>query len=154
MENNKEREDESLKDEMTSIQGEARMVLPGIQALFGFQTVVIFNERFQDLPDSAAWAHVLALALNALAIALVMTPAAYHRMTKPREITRHLVELCSRLITVGMVPLMCSLALDMYVILVAATEKQALAIAGALGALCIIAGLWFAFPLLDRDKRK
>jgi hypothetical protein len=29
---------------------EARMVLPGIQALFGFQLIAVFNERFAQLP--------------------------------------------------------------------------------------------------------
>ena len=28
---------------------EARMVLPGIQALFGFQFITVFNERFRQL---------------------------------------------------------------------------------------------------------
>jgi hypothetical protein len=44
------KEKESLKEEMTSVIEEARMVIPGVQALFGFQTMAVFNVRFEGLP--------------------------------------------------------------------------------------------------------
>jgi len=39
-------EPESLKDQATHILDEARTVLPGIQALFGFQLIAVFSDRF------------------------------------------------------------------------------------------------------------
>jgi hypothetical protein len=42
-------EQESLKDEIANLIEEARMVLPGIQALFGFQLIAVFNDGFRDL---------------------------------------------------------------------------------------------------------
>ena len=62
---------------------EARMVLPGIQALFGFQLIAVFNDRFMDLAASERVVHVWSLVLIALSIALIMTPAAYHRICEP-----------------------------------------------------------------------
>ena len=59
---------------------EARMMLPGIQALFGFQLIAVFNERFHQLTEADQVLHYIALLLVALAIAIIMTPAAYHRL--------------------------------------------------------------------------
>ncbi|GAC1430502.1 MAG: hypothetical protein NVSMB6_29390 [Burkholderiaceae bacterium] len=36
---------------MTSVVEEARMVIPGVQALFGFQTIAVFNNQFGELSD-------------------------------------------------------------------------------------------------------
>jgi hypothetical protein len=38
---------ESLKDAVQQTLDEARMVQPGIQALFGFQLIAVFNDGFQ-----------------------------------------------------------------------------------------------------------
>jgi hypothetical protein len=61
---------------------ECRTVLPGIQALFGFQLIAAFNPGFaQKFSLGEQRLHLLATALVALAIAAIMTPAAYHRQT-------------------------------------------------------------------------
>ena len=56
------------------------MVLPGTQALFGFQLIAIFNSTFKELSFSWQLVHLIALFFCATAMALTMTPAAYHRM--------------------------------------------------------------------------
>ena len=38
---------------------ESRMVLPGIQALFGFQLIAGFNQRFQELPGAEQSLHYM-----------------------------------------------------------------------------------------------
>jgi hypothetical protein len=43
-------------DEQADIE-EARMVLPGIQALFGFQLIAVFNERFKELTKDEQLIH-------------------------------------------------------------------------------------------------
>jgi hypothetical protein len=55
------------------------MVLPDIQALFGFQLVAVFEPSFFELLSPVEQTlHLLALTLTAIAIAFVMTPAAFH----------------------------------------------------------------------------
>ena len=59
---------------------ECRMVLPGIQALFGFQLVSVFTDSFaRNLSQPEKQLHLVALGIVAVAVALVMTPAAIHR---------------------------------------------------------------------------
>jgi hypothetical protein len=48
---------ESLEDEATHATDEARMVLPGVQAILGFQLVAVFNQRFHDLTDRLTGAY-------------------------------------------------------------------------------------------------
>ena len=128
------------------------MVIPGIQALFGFQTMAVFNRRFEELPDSAVTVYLLGLGLIALSIALLMTPAAYHRIAERGQVSRKMIVLASRLITAGLVPLMVGIALDIYVVCMAAEQDARLGIAGAVAALCLFALLWFAYPLACRRR--
>jgi hypothetical protein len=138
---------------MRTVVEEARMVIPGVQALFGFQTMAVFNNRFGDLPSSGLMAYLAGLGLLAFAIGLLMAPAAYHRIAERGLVSRGMIELASRFITAAMVPLMFGLSLDIYVVVLAATHEARIAAAAALLAFCVFAGLWFVFPLGRRRKR-
>src|SRR3954469_3730881 len=84
---------------------ECRMVLPGIQALFGFQLIAVFNDGFSQLSASQQTIHYIALFLVATSAALVMTPAAIHRQTQQRAVSERFVWLSSKLVLLGMLPL-------------------------------------------------
>src|SRR6266446_3544638 len=60
---------ESLVEETRAILAEARMVLPGIQALFGFQLIAVFNTRFDELAPSLL---ALSIALDAFVVSVVI----------------------------------------------------------------------------------
>jgi len=145
-------EQESLKDEMRNIVEETRMVIPGVQALFGFQTMAVFNNRFQDLPASGVIAYLVGLGLLALSIALLMAPAAYHRIAERGCVSRKMINLASTLITAGLAPLMLGLSLDIYVVVLAALDDAQMALYGAIVSLVLFTLLWFAFPLGMRRK--
>jgi hypothetical protein len=81
----------SLEEEIRTVIEEARMVLPGIQAFFGFQLIAVFNNRFQELTNTEQVLHLIALLLLAISIALIMTPAAYHRIAERGMVSRHFV---------------------------------------------------------------
>ena len=66
----------SLEEETRTVIEEARMVLPGIQAFFGFQLIAVFNNRFQELTHTEQVLHLFALLLLAVSIALIMTSGA------------------------------------------------------------------------------
>src|SRR5438067_8862602 len=117
-----EKEKESLKDEMRNVIEEARMVLPGIQALFGFQTMAVFNNRFEDIADSSKLTYLLALGLLVLSMGLLMTPAAYNRLAERGQVSRKMINLSSTPITTGIIPRMLAFALDVYVVVVTAFD--------------------------------
>lgn len=145
-------EKESLKDDMRNVLEEARMVLPGIQALIGFQTMAVFNQRFANMPDEVKSSYLVALGLLILGMGLLMTPAAYHRLAERGQVSLRMINLSSTLITAGMVPLMLAFAIDVYVVTVAAIGNGTIASIGALATVAFLTGLWFLFPLAKKRR--
>src|SRR3954453_7144417 len=98
-----EHEEVKLSQAATYLIEECRMVLPGVQAIFGFQLIAVFNQRFpDDLPEPVQYLHFVSLTLVALAAALVMTPAALHRITGVQHVTRNFLEISSRFLLASM----------------------------------------------------
>jgi hypothetical protein len=147
-------EDESLQQQAQQAIEEARMVLPGIQALFGFQLIAIFNNRFQDLTLYEQYLHFSSLLMVALAIALIMTPAAYHRIVERGTVSHFFIHLASRLIASAMIPLMFAIALEVLLLgrLILGRGWTSLAAAG--GTLAIFGFFWFLYPLFKRNSKQ
>lgn len=129
-----------------NVLGEARMVLPGIQALSGFQLVAVFNNRFESLDHSLQVLHFGALCLTVIATALIMAPAAYDRMTDPYEVSDKFIRLSSATIALGMIPLLVSLSLDIFVIGQMVFHNEIVSSLVATGLACFMSILWFLVP--------
>jgi hypothetical protein len=144
---------ESLDKIVEHLEEEARMVLPGIQALFGFQLIAVFSQRFTELSEVAQQIHFGSLFLTAIAVLLVLTPAAYHRQAEPDRITDKLCRLGSALLTLSMFPLAIAVSMDIYV-LSTLVSNISRTIQVGLPLLIFIAfiGAWFIYPQL-RKKR-
>jgi len=112
------RASEDLLDQERNSLDEARMVLPGIQAVFGFQLIAVFNERFAQLPEMLRIAHFasLSLVVVAVAVALIMTPAAYDRLAEPDVVTRRFLANTATLLTTAMAVFGCAIATEMFVV--------------------------------------
>jgi Family of unknown function (DUF6328) len=140
-------EELSLADATTQLLEECRMVLPGVQALFGFQLICVFTPGFVErLASTEQRLHLLALALVAIAGALVMAPAAYHRQTTPREASARFLLLGSRLLLWALVALMIGIGLDFY--LIARVILGARLLSGVLAGVlvAVFSMLWFGLP--------
>ncbi|MDQ6891545.1 MAG: DUF6328 family protein [Acidobacteriota bacterium] len=137
-----------LPEAVEQLLEEARMVLPGMQALFGFQLIAVFNDGFsKHLPETLQRVHLVAIALTCVAVALVMTPAAYHRQTSPRAVSEDFLRLSTRLLVGSMFPLAASIAAEVYLVgFVVLKTPWAGAIAG--GVFVMFLGLWFLLPML------
>jgi membrane protein YdbS with pleckstrin-like domain len=147
--------DESLKDAIEQCLAEARMVLPGIQALFGFQLIAVFNDRFDTVLGAREQAlHLVAVVTIALAIVLIMTPAAYHRRTQRGQVSEDLLRVSSLLINLALLPLAAGLSIDIFVVTYAITTDTPLSatVAGLMAA--ALAGLWFVFPARAARHRR
>ena len=141
---------ETLEEEATHATDEARMVLPGVQAVLGFQLVAVFNQRFELFSPAEQVVHLTAFLLVALGMGLLMTPAAYHRQVGRGRVSRRFVDLASRLLTIAMLPLIAGLCLDTYLIarLILADRTAAALVAG--GMALVLASLWYVLPALGR----
>ena len=136
-----------LSEAVTHILEECRMVLPGIQALFGFQLIVVFNPAFHEkLSSTERWFHLIAIGLIIIAIALVMAPAAYHRQKDPQAIREDFIFIATRLLLYAMFPLTIALALEFFLIARMITNRVSLSIALAVVVASIFSTLWFLLP--------
>jgi hypothetical protein len=95
--------------------------------------------------------HLFALFLTAVAIALVMTPAAFHRQTEPEKITRQYIRLATRLLLWGMLPLLAAICIDIYLIAriiggILLASLMAVAVGG------IFIALWFILPRMNNKQ--
>jgi hypothetical protein len=144
----------TLNEEMRNIIEEARVILPGIQALFGFQTIAVFNQRFVELPDYAKDCHLFGLGMVIIAVALVMTPAVYYRYVGKDHVTPRMVEASSVMLRAALFPLASGLALDIFVVILAATDRPTWSGMGGAFAFLFLTGLWFVFPLMARRKSR
>ena len=149
-----ERETLSLAEATKYLLEECRMVLPGVQALFGFQLIAVFNSPFFDkLTHAEQRVHLLALAMVAIAVALIMSPASYHRQTNPRATSADFIRLGGRLLLIAMVPLLLGIGLDFYLIARIVLGSCGFAAAEAIGLVLFFVLCWFALPRWGRKKR-
>jgi len=150
-EGNAGRETLKLVDAASQLLDECRMVLPGIQALFGFQLIAFFNQGFGDkLSPGEQALHLGATLAVALAAALVMTPASLHRQAEQMSVSRRFVATASRFLLASMVPLALGICTDVYLVsrMVLKESAPALAIAGGLMGVLIL--FWLVFPAVWR----
>jgi Family of unknown function (DUF6328) len=109
-----------------------------------------YSTSFKELTEGERLIHFSATVLVTIAIALIMTLAAYHRLAEQTTISKFFVWLASWLIAAAMVPLMLGLTLEIYLLglLVTGDPKTSLAVASALFGVFLM--LWFVFPLAMR----
>ena len=129
------------------------MVLPGIQALFGFQLIAVFNDGFaQKLSTVQQQIHFVSIVLTVIAIALVMTPAALHRQIDPLAVTRRFIRSSTILLILSMFPLAISICLEIYLIAQIITRLDWLSLLTAAGLFLLFLSLWTVLPHIEKRK--
>jgi len=135
-------------EEMRNIIEEARVILPGLQAVFGFQTAAVFSARFTDLQEYAAICHLIGLALIVVAMAMLMTPAVYYRAQRGNA-TLRMVRISRKAIRGALIPMSLGFSLDMLTVMSLATDALAISIGAAVVTLATFVGLWYIIPTRD-----
>jgi uncharacterized protein DUF6328 len=148
-----EPQDPGLHEKINQMLTEARVILPGAQALIGFQLVIVLSEAFEKLPAAIKMVHGAALLLIAASVVLLMAPAAYHRIVYAGEDADSFLKTGSRFVALSTIPLAFGLAADVFVV---GTKIFRSDIAAGVGiaVLALLIGLWHAFPLLLRWHRR
>lgn len=138
-----------LKDQLSNTLEEARMVLPGIQALFGFQLIVVFQPQFEKaLSDGEVRLHLLATALTAIAAALAIAPASLQRRAEPDRVTESFLRVATGQLTFAMWPLSIAVALDFALLARVVLKDETMAWSLAAGLFAIYLYLWVIYPRL------
>lgn len=147
-------EKQKLTDKIKHVLTECRVVLPGSQALLGFQFICVLTESFDKLPQLSKYIHLASLGLNSLAIVLLITPSAYHRLVEQGEETEHFHRFASKILIAALVPLALALAGDVYVVVQKVSDSQLVSVVSALVVLAVFWELWFGLTLYRRTQRQ
>jgi len=139
-----------LETQVDQLLTEARVIIPGAQALLGFQLTVTFMHAFQQLPTEAKWAHAAALCCVGLAVILLMAPASLHRISFGGEDDPEFVKIGSAFVVAAPIPLALGIAPDTYVAAGRALQSELGAALIALAAIAVLGGLWYGYPLWRR----
>lgn len=139
-----------LKAKIEQVLTEVRVVLPGAQALLGFQFAALLMEGFEKLPQSSILIHFISLSFVALAIIFMMTPAAYHRIVEHGEDTQRFHRFASHMLLASMIPLALGVSGDFFIVARKILHSTATAAALFAVALCAFYGLWFGYTYYRR----
>jgi hypothetical protein len=131
---------------------ESRVLLPGAQALFGFQLTVLLTAEFDKLPESWKLAHIFALCSIAIAVILLMAPAALHRITYRGRNSESFHRTGSAFVVAAAVPLALGISADIFVATAIALDSVAIGAAVAIALAALLAALWFVLPLALRHR--
>ena len=145
--------DTALGERITTMLIEARVILPGAQALLGFQFAAFLTASFEQLPPTAKLVHLACLACVALSILLLMAPAAYHRLAASGEDRPDVEQFGKVVVLTSLLPLALGLSGEFYVVIRKVGDAETPAIATMLVVLALFLGLWFAYPLAARARR-
>jgi hypothetical protein len=144
----------SLHAKIEQMLTEARVILPGAQALLGFQLVVMMTDAFRQLTSRAQGVHLAALLSLVVSIVLLITPAALHRLAFDGRDDPQLHRLGSLVITIALLPLAAAIACDIWVALYKLYGAGVIPQMGAVLAASLLLGFWYCLPLILRRAHR
>jgi hypothetical protein len=133
---------------------EARLIIPGAQALLGFQFIAMLTSGFDRLPQSAKAVHALALCLVAINVILLITPAALHRLSFNGEDSGEFLRMGSALVIAAPCFLAAGIAAETFVVLHKVSGNTDWAALAALVSFVALIMLWYAIPAWLRMRVK
>lgn len=132
---------------------EARVVLPGAQALLGFQLIIVFAGSFPGVSEELKIVHFLALLSTTISTALLISTAAYHRIAFDGEPNEEFHSLASKFILLATTFLAAGISLDTAVALIQSGSAQLFAWLCAGGVFVGMITLWNMWPLVARHRQ-
>lgn len=140
-----------LDRELNELLQELRVTLPGVQVLFAFLLTVPFAQGFSRLTSTQRTAYFVAFLTAAAAAALLLAPAAYHRIQWRQHDKERLLQTSTRLALMGLALLTVAMAAAAFVVTDVLYDTSWAAMVAA-GLAALITALWFLLPLLSRVR--
>jgi Kef-type K+ transport system membrane component KefB len=140
-----------LDRELSELLQELRVTLPGVQVLFAFLFTVPFSQRFGHLTSTQRTAFFVAFLTAAASTALLLAPAAYHRVQWRQRDKERLLQMSTRLTLAGLVFLAVAMAAAAFVVTDVLYDTTWAAVVAA-GMAVLLTGLWFVLPLTSRFR--
>jgi hypothetical protein len=141
-----ETEKERIDRELIELLNELRVVLPGVQVLFGFLLVVPFQQGFAEVTELERGIYYVAFIAAALSSVLLIAPSTYHRIRFREGDKENLIRISGRLLLAGTAALAVSLSATVFLI-TDVLFGSGPGVAAAIVAAVVVLGFWFGIPL-------
>jgi ABC-type Mn2+/Zn2+ transport system permease subunit len=146
-----QRSKEELNQEWGELVEEHRLAMPGVQVLFGFLLVLPFQNRFERLTTNQEYVYFSALMCATIAVVLLITPTAAHRIRWRQADKEALLHVATRTAIAATVFMASAMTASVYLITDYLFGEPATAVVTALVAAAFIL-FWYGFPLWRRFK--
>lgn len=132
---------------------EVRVAQTGTQLLLAFLLTLAFTPRFGALTVFQRDVYVISLVIGAAATALLIAPAAFHRVVFQRGLRHALVSYSNRFALFGLILLMCALTSALLLILdVVLGSPRSIWITAAIATW--FGTWWYALPMWNRARHR
>ena len=148
-----ERSKEVLDQEWGELVEEHRLAMPGVQVLFAFLLILPFQNRFEQLSNQQTYVYYAALLSATVAIILLITPTAAHRIRFRAQDKEALIRMSTRAAIVATVFIAAAMTASVYLITDLLFGEPATVIVASLVAAAFVT-FWYAFPLYRRFKNQ
>jgi hypothetical protein len=145
-----ERGTTTIHDRIRQALTETRVILPGNQALLGFQFAVILQRAFADLAFWLRWVHLASLLLITVSTILLVTPAAFHRVAEQGEETIRFYRVAHLMVLLSLPPLSLGICGDFFIVMFKISNHVGFSLLAAVIMALLFLSLWLVYPLLHR----
>jgi hypothetical protein len=141
--------------EWNEILNEIRVMLPGVQLLFGFLLTAPFTNAFQAMTSFIRYGYFTCFLTTAASCAFLIAPSVYHRLHWRRDVRDKelMLRTCNRLAIIGVVLLDLAMSSAVYVVTRVLAGRFAAILIGA-AAFVLFSALWFGLPILRRSAER
>jgi cation transport ATPase len=146
-----ERSKEELDQEWGELVEEHRLAMPGVQVLFAFLLILPFQNRFQSLTSMQEYVYFAALLCATIAIVLLITPTAAHRLQWRQADKEALMVMATRAAIAATVFIASAMTASVFLITdVLFGEPATVIVSTGVAAMFVL--FWYGFPLYRRFK--
>ena len=144
---------EDTRERLKNLLEELRIMLPGVEILFGFLLTVPFSSRAEQITSGQQYTYYVALMAAAASVGCLVAPSIQHRLEGEDVDLEQLLRSSTRLAIVGMVFLAVVITAVVFLVSDVLFGATTAAIgAASIAALVIV--LWFVMPLVRRSRRQ
>ena len=143
---------ERVNRELIELLNELRVALPGVQFLFAFLLIVPFQQVVEEMTGFQRDVHYVALLAAAVATALLIAPAAQHRVLFRARDKEELLRRSNRYAMTASVVLALAMAAALLLVVDVLFSRE-LAWLVAAGGLALLLWLWLLQPLQRRSRQ-
>jgi hypothetical protein len=148
-----EREMTDLHTKIDQMLTESRVILPGVQAMLGFQLIVFMSRAFERLPRALQVLHLGGLACSVAAMSLLIAPAAVHRLAFNGNDDPRFHRVGTHFLNVALFPLAVAIAAESFIAAWQLTKTTVIAATASLIVFSLLIGMWYVVPLSTRAPR-